>query len=467
MATINSIGVGLSGISGASSFVGRDANSNTTVNSYIPGSALINVAGSGTTTLTVDSAQIQLFSGAGISRSCKLPVVSTLTIGQSYRIINNSNISINVVSSGSNLILEVLPSYDAIFTCLLLTGTNIDSWGISSATTAPAVVLSPLTDQTIDAHNLTLSNGDFISTMGGFASGDPAGGNAGYLYAYSSSANKGALVFSATDSAGNFNGTITNASLTTARSWSLPDLNGTITALGNTTTGTAGTIVFATSPTITTPNIAQINVSNAPVLALTNGFNYLKLIGGTGHGDYLLYQGFDPAGNDVPLYFNAGSSGSISWGTQATSDQFVFATGGAKLTTLNFINTNTAQTITVPDATGTLALTSGSTSVSVAGTTQALAANITYIFNNAAATTGTLPLTANVAIGDIVKIKGRSSAAWIIQANTGQTIKFGASASSVAGTATSALGSDSIQFTYVAADEWSVDWAVSSLITLA
>lgn len=131
---------------------------------------------------------------------------------------------------------------------------------------------------------------------------------------------------------------------------------------------------------------------------------------------------------------------------------------------------NASRTWTLPDASGTIALVSGSGAFvynSVSGTTQALLGGNAYIFNNAAATTGTLPTSGSSTIGDTIKIKGRSSASWIIQANTGQIITYGATSSSVAGTATSALGTDSLQLVYVASNEWSIDWALSSLITLA
>ncbi len=133
-------------------------------------------------------------------------------------------------------------------------------------------------------------------------------------------------------------------------------------------------------------------------------------------------------------------------------------------------STTAARTWTLPDASGTLALTTttgGLTPISVSGTTQALSSGNAYIFNNAGATTGTLPTSGSSAIGDLIKIKGRSSAPWIIQANTGQIITNRNVQSSTSGTATSSLGSDSIQLMYVAANEWSIDWSNSSLITLA
>lgn len=190
------------------------------------------------------------------------------------------------------------------------------------------------------------------------------------------------------------------------------------------------------------------------------------------------------AGNiTAPLGFLA--SGSAAGGvigqidlyptTAAKGAFIIFATPNTGNT--NFTITNAAMgqatAITFPDpgaATATVAYTSGSgamTYVSVAGTTQAALGGRAYVLNNAGATTVTLPTSGSSTIGDTIKIKGRSAAAWIIQANTSQVIKFGSVSSSAAGTATSAAGSDSIQLVYVAANEWSVDWAVSSLITLA
>ncbi len=109
----------------------------------------------------------------------------------------------------------------------------------------------------------------------------------------------------------------------------------------------------------------------------------------------------------------------------------------------------------------------GLTAVSVSGTSQAAVAGKNYILNNAAATTVTLPTSASSAIGDTIKVKGRSAAPWIIQANTSQIITDGSVSSSSAGTATSAAGTDSLQLVYVASNEWSIDWSLSANIALA
>lgn len=103
--------------------------------------------------------------------------------------------------------------------------------------------------------------------------------------------------------------------------------------------------------------------------------------------------------------------------------------------------------------------------VPVAGTTQAAAVDTGYIINNAAATTVTLPATA--AVGSRVIVKGVGAGGWVVTANAGQTIRFGAVVTATAGTMTSSLGTDSVQLTCIVANTtWVVDYAVSSGLNL-
>ncbi len=69
-----------------------------------------------------------------------------------------------------------------------------------------------------------------------------------------------------------FDGTITNPDLTAARTWIFPDLGGTVTVLGNATTGT-GDIVRATGPSITTLTVPSggITVTGASTITGTLG----------------------------------------------------------------------------------------------------------------------------------------------------------------------------------------------------
>ncbi len=160
------------------------------------------------------------------------------------------------------------------------------------------------------------------------------------------------------------------------------------------------------------------------------------------------------------------ANGGTSLATTPTNGQLLI--GNATNYTLATLTAGTGVSVSNGSGSITISATGGGLATTpVAGTTQAMVANTQYLFNNAAATTGTLPTTGTSTIGDVIKVKGASAAPFIIQANTGQTITYGATASSVAGTATSNAGTDSIQLVYVSANTWSVDWALSAGFVLA
>lgn len=81
----------------------------------------------GTLTLTVADMVQQLITGT-LAHTIVLPVVSTLYLGFSFIIINNSTQSITVNSSGSNLVKTVLPGRMIFLTCILISGTTAASW---------------------------------------------------------------------------------------------------------------------------------------------------------------------------------------------------------------------------------------------------------------------------------------------------------------------------------------------------
>jgi len=91
----------------------------------------------GTLVLTVSSSYKQYFTGT-TTHTVTLPVASTLTVGQTFEIHNNSTGSITVNSSGSNLVGTVEANVTASITCILASGTTAASWdfdvtGFSSA----------------------------------------------------------------------------------------------------------------------------------------------------------------------------------------------------------------------------------------------------------------------------------------------------------------------------------------------
>jgi hypothetical protein len=104
----------------------RDANSNALVNNLIE-SYTTTATASGTTTLTVASTYNQYFTGT-LAQNCKMPDVTTLVLGQSWCITNNSTNTVTIQSSGLNTIVALATLQSAIVTCIAITGTSNTSW---------------------------------------------------------------------------------------------------------------------------------------------------------------------------------------------------------------------------------------------------------------------------------------------------------------------------------------------------
>jgi len=88
------------------------------------------VTAAGTTTLTASSSYQQFFTGT-TTQTVVLPVTSTLALGQSFRIVNNSTGIVTVTSSGANAVVAMNGGTVAIVTCILLSGTTAASWSIT------------------------------------------------------------------------------------------------------------------------------------------------------------------------------------------------------------------------------------------------------------------------------------------------------------------------------------------------
>ena len=113
----------------------------------------------GTTTLTAASTRNQFFTGS-LSQTVVLPVASTLTVGDTFYIFDESsggNLTVN--SSGANLISTQTYGTLGIYTCVLASGTTAASWkfkygGFSTITGTGDSVLSispTITTPVIDA----------------------------------------------------------------------------------------------------------------------------------------------------------------------------------------------------------------------------------------------------------------------------------------------------------------------------
>ena len=123
----------------------------------------------GVTTLTVTSANQQFFTGT-TTQTVVLPVTSTLALGMSYFIKNNSTGAVTVTSSGANTVLVVAAGKYVTFTCILITGTTAASWDyreISSAaqiqpitaSVAASALTVTLSPTVLDFRSSTLSSG--------------------------------------------------------------------------------------------------------------------------------------------------------------------------------------------------------------------------------------------------------------------------------------------------------------------
>lgn len=157
---------------GANQIVKLDGNINTAINNVIKGYATT-VTAAATTTLTVSSTYIQVFTGS-TTQTVQLPVASTLVLGQQFLIVNSSTGVVTVQSSGSNTIISLQANTTALLTCVLTSGTTAASWrgdisGITtdSGTGAMARVASPTFTGTVNAAALTLSGAltGLVATM--------------------------------------------------------------------------------------------------------------------------------------------------------------------------------------------------------------------------------------------------------------------------------------------------------------
>lgn len=121
-----STGSGVASGPTASTLASRDAAGNIFGNVLAPNLASTATA-AGTTTLTNASAQVQVFTGS-TTQIVVMPVVSTLTTGFPFRIINQSSGSITVNSSGGNLILTIASGNVGNFNVVSTSGTSAASW---------------------------------------------------------------------------------------------------------------------------------------------------------------------------------------------------------------------------------------------------------------------------------------------------------------------------------------------------
>jgi hypothetical protein len=103
----------------------RDSNSNIVTANFIAGTTSTATA-AGTTTLTIASNQVQIFTGS-TTQTVRLPTTS-ITAGMEYKIINQSSGSVTVESSGANTVATVLTNTLQLFIAQVSTPTTAAHW---------------------------------------------------------------------------------------------------------------------------------------------------------------------------------------------------------------------------------------------------------------------------------------------------------------------------------------------------
>lgn len=121
-------GSGVASAATVSTLASRDANGNSNFVNVLEGYTTTATA-AGTTTLTVASNYQQFFTGS-TTQIVQMPVTSTLALGHSFQIVNNSTGAVTINSSGSNAITILSGGTSAIFTCILTSGTTAASWSV-------------------------------------------------------------------------------------------------------------------------------------------------------------------------------------------------------------------------------------------------------------------------------------------------------------------------------------------------
>mgnify|MGYP000541180137 CR=1 FL=1 len=147
----------------------------------------------GTTTLTVASTQQQFFTGS-TTQTVVLPVTSTLILGQSFTVVNNSTGAVTVQSSGANNIAIQPGGTEVTYVVILTSGTTAASWSVvtnaaaslRSATTivGVAAATAPSSGQVLTATSSTAAT--WQTPSGGLTLGTDTATTSGSTITFSS-----------------------------------------------------------------------------------------------------------------------------------------------------------------------------------------------------------------------------------------------------------------------------------------
>lgn len=333
----------------------RDGNANVFANGFTPNLATTATA-AGTTTLTVVSAQTQVFTGT-TTQTVALPNVGTLATGMAYYIPNSSTGTVTVQSSGGNTVQAMAGGTSAIYFYNGTGGTGAASWTVFGYSTGGGFS-NPMT---------TLN--DII--IGG-SSGTPT-----------------RLGIGATNAVLTYNGSNIV--------WSVPGTGGTVTTVSVVTAnGISGTVANATTTPAITLTLGAIVPTSVNGLTFTANSTGFSIAGGTTSKTLTINNTLTFAGTDATTMTFPTTSATIartdasntftghqtiegvtSTGATGTGN-FVFSAGAT------FTGTTTTATLTAGANSITGGVINATRAVSGAATTNGLA-----VANSTTATSGT------------------------------------------------------------------------------
>lgn len=184
----------------ASSFAGWDSNANMSADSFIAGYATTATA-AGSTTLTVNSVQQQYFTGS-TTQTVVLPVTSTMVVGQSFTIVNNSSGAVTVNASDTSLVQTMSANSSLVVTVISTGVTSNAAWSknysssVDAGGTVTSVALSSTsTTLTIGGSPITSSGTLTANLTGGTYDGTNHNVNWGNAVTYSGGVQNTSLGF--------------------------------------------------------------------------------------------------------------------------------------------------------------------------------------------------------------------------------------------------------------------------------